>query len=1179
MAILKRLMDHPKLSFVFSIGSSGRKLENMQAAYTNFFKQALYRKISFLEEYDARDLIVRPVEGVVTYSNEAVRRIHEITSGHPYFVQLVCHELFSECQKNDKWQIDINDVENILEAVVERGTVNLKFVWDEASDLEKWMLAGLATDSEIMSLSKLETHLKREQVRFTRQHLERSLVRLKEKDVLTENNDFVIHLLRLWLMRNRSMDQVREELEDVNPIVRRLLEIGQEYHDKGEFERSVKNFEEALEEEPDNLETHLLLGISQLARGDYGKAIVEFETVLDIKLDDVVAQKGYCDAYLSMGDEYKSDGKHGEAEFAYQQVLKVNSQHEQAKLRMAELHHSKAVVAIVGGQDIALAEIEKALEYAEKEAFRRVQLELKAFMAGDRKFSDMLLVWGEQAKEMELWDEAGDLLAKYQREGGKDKSVKGAIDEIREHIKKRRQEELHRRATRLKNLHRFNEAIETWNNYLLVTPEKAKEVKQKIAELQEQAKAAAKKKGVNPILRAVLVGFVVLLIGSVIYLLSQPTSPLMVALAGPTNTPTATIPAPTATNTPTPTLTPTNTPTLTPTLEPTSIPLSWSRISSAQFLPRDVVNQIIFDPNDPEIIFVGTLNSGIYKTINGGITWQPAQLGLGGSNINSLIINPDNSNILYTGVIDDGAYKSVDGGLNWNKMSILPPGTGLWQHTSQIVLDPNDPDTIYFCDGFLIYQSTDSGKNWNEYGWAIASPIAELTIGPDGIVYFTEERGDNWIDRINPDTHDTDIFMPRLNAGDVGNFVSFDYTSGMIFIGDENDLYFSADDGETWQSNGLNCRGVALDGKGNALCVGSNYYSNDGGVSWNQMSSRPNLVYNKIGAISPHDPDVIFMGGIWGLYKSTNRGESWEDITNGLGNGPGDLFIDPDENTILLHLDTNYVQGKFISKLNEYDFEEITEDWTGDEFGFYFDEDGRLFISPDKETGFQPNSLVVSGEIEGQNLYIQNGQYVIYITDDQGVYYLSRDWGENWESGRYSIYGNADHGIYSVFADPEYLNDLYSLAPNLLLSDDDGKTWTNCHDFLKTPNFGTWIPGGYNILSLHPEKQGHFFAATKSEGLLVSKSQSCEDLSIVSPRSGLDNLFIRSVLRHPEKPDTIYVGTANGFYISYNDGESWGKVNDGLLGALTIYSLAVDPNNPGAVYAATPYGIFQLEDK
>jgi hypothetical protein len=144
LAILKRLMEHEKLNFIFSIGSAGRKLENMQATYTAFFKQALYKKISFLNKEDAQDLIIQPVEGIMDYDQAAVDYIFKITSGHPYFIQLVCHELFSTCQKTEYWQVGKATVEAVLDSVVERGTVNLKFVWDEANNLEKWVLASLA---------------------------------------------------------------------------------------------------------------------------------------------------------------------------------------------------------------------------------------------------------------------------------------------------------------------------------------------------------------------------------------------------------------------------------------------------------------------------------------------------------------------------------------------------------------------------------------------------------------------------------------------------------------------------------------------------------------------------------------------------------------------------------------------------------------------------------------------------------------------------------------------------------------------------------------------------------------------------------------------------------------------------------------------------------------------------
>ena len=62
---LRRLIEVEGLNFIFSIGSSGDKLENMQASYTDFFKSALYRKISFLTSDDSQRLITKPVAGAV----------------------------------------------------------------------------------------------------------------------------------------------------------------------------------------------------------------------------------------------------------------------------------------------------------------------------------------------------------------------------------------------------------------------------------------------------------------------------------------------------------------------------------------------------------------------------------------------------------------------------------------------------------------------------------------------------------------------------------------------------------------------------------------------------------------------------------------------------------------------------------------------------------------------------------------------------------------------------------------------------------------------------------------------------------------------------------------------------------------------------------------------------------
>ncbi|MDI6768247.1 MAG: AAA family ATPase [Anaerolineales bacterium] len=113
---LRRLMGEAGMSFIFSIGSSGRKLENMQASYTEFFKTALYKKISFLSRDQTSHLVAKPVEGVLEYERPAVDMIFETAFGHPYFTQLMCHELFARCQRTEQRKIAKVDVESVLDS-------------------------------------------------------------------------------------------------------------------------------------------------------------------------------------------------------------------------------------------------------------------------------------------------------------------------------------------------------------------------------------------------------------------------------------------------------------------------------------------------------------------------------------------------------------------------------------------------------------------------------------------------------------------------------------------------------------------------------------------------------------------------------------------------------------------------------------------------------------------------------------------------------------------------------------------------------------------------------------------------------------------------------------------------------------------------------------------------------
>ena len=79
-------MQHfTRLNFIFSLGSG---LEEMAKDYAFLFSVSLYRRISFLEPAAARELITRPVRSHYEVTPQAVAKILQVTSGHPYYTQL-----------------------------------------------------------------------------------------------------------------------------------------------------------------------------------------------------------------------------------------------------------------------------------------------------------------------------------------------------------------------------------------------------------------------------------------------------------------------------------------------------------------------------------------------------------------------------------------------------------------------------------------------------------------------------------------------------------------------------------------------------------------------------------------------------------------------------------------------------------------------------------------------------------------------------------------------------------------------------------------------------------------------------------------------------------------------------------------------------------------------------------
>jgi len=495
ISYLRRMFDLPSLNFIFSIGSSGHKLENMQASYTEFFKTALYRKISFLKQEDCSQLITHPVAGMLTYEPTAVERIYAITSGHPYFTQLICHELFSLSQKTGRRTIAWEDVESVLEDVIERGTVNLKFVWDEASDLEKWVLSSLAHELRAQESSRLTPviqsrpacnekqlalALHNQRVRYSENDLNAALVHLREKDVITQENRFVIELLGIWLLKNRPLDRVRDELVQVNPIANRYNEIGDEFREIGQMEKALDSFRQALSTDPSNLRAQVSIANLHLEGGNYAQAVQGYEAALRIDDDDIGARSGLSTALMALGEAASLASKLAEAEGYYQRVLTDNPDHPEARQRLAALYARQAEEALATGEaEVALQHYARALEHTPEDtqlAARYVQVKEEHTAS----LIDGLLKQSQQAQEQQDWKAALDAIQKALQLAPNDATLQMRLAAIQDAPRRAQISSLRAHAQEMERFERWDEAVHDWEACLQLKPEDEENVRQSL---------------------------------------------------------------------------------------------------------------------------------------------------------------------------------------------------------------------------------------------------------------------------------------------------------------------------------------------------------------------------------------------------------------------------------------------------------------------------------------------------------------------------------------------------------------------------------------------------------------------------------------------------------------------------------------------------------------------------
>jgi parallel beta-helix repeat protein len=217
---LRHLMQHTKkIGFIFT-GSS--RLEQLKTDYWSIlFNIALYKRVGFLSEEETKQLIIEPVKKYnMIYDSLAIDKIYRLTYGHPYFTQLLCHELVDLHNREEKNYITIQDVNGEINRIIERGQMHFDFIWDSATNIERLVMTTLIkvlNEEDRAMVSSIANKLGEYGLNIDSDIISKTLDGLANKDIIskimnhTTTFEFKVDLIRIWMERTKHFDQVVEQ--------------------------------------------------------------------------------------------------------------------------------------------------------------------------------------------------------------------------------------------------------------------------------------------------------------------------------------------------------------------------------------------------------------------------------------------------------------------------------------------------------------------------------------------------------------------------------------------------------------------------------------------------------------------------------------------------------------------------------------------------------------------------------------------------------------------------------------------------------------------------------------------------------------------------------------------------------------------------------------------------------
>jgi len=570
-----------------------------------------------------------------------------------------------------------------------------------------------------------------------------------------------------------------------------------------------------------------------------------------------------------------------------------------------------------------------------------------------------------------------------------------------------------------------------------------------------------------------------------------------------------------------------------------------------------------YHTENPNIIYIGPANGGVWKSTDAGTTWIPKTDNESSLAMGAIAIDPINPEIIYAGTGEAtysvasyygrGLLKSTNGGGTWvNITAGLPSST----YFSRLKIRPNNSTQLLAALGTSgLYRSTNSGLNWTQI---LSGRVDDVVFSPTGDTAFAVGSGIGIMRSVNGGAAFSTYGATGLSVGSRTHFDLAKSNSSImwaaVYLSSAVTVFKSTNYGVNW----------------NTITMPTGF-SDQAGQAW----------YDLYCVINPENANKVYIGTI-DVY-STSDGNTFTNITNGYSGGGVHvdqhyLFFHPTiENTIISCNDG----GIWRSTNNGTSFTNLNQSLTLTQFY-------RIAASPflpsrilggTQDNGTQKTDSTLNwaaayggdgGEVCFNPL---NSNYILGETQNNGIFRTTNG-GVSWSSATSGLSTTENRAwVAPIIHHPTISGTFYTARERVYKSTNNAGVWTAISNNLN----GT---SAIRELAQSKTNPNIMFATSGSQ---VFKSTD-EGINWTNVSAGLPGRTITSVYVHPSDANQVFL-TFSGFgtskvYKSINGGTAWASIQGNLPDTPVNDLLIFTDNNgyPNTYFAATDVGVFVTEN-